>query len=612
MPLTTPILLFFGIVMLTIVLSISNKVRLDIAAILVMSLLGWAHLIPDAQIFSGFASTAVISVACIMIISTAMDKTGLTRMLANKINHLAGPSESRLIVLIGLMAGICAGAIRNSGAAALLLPVTTRLSWRTGIPSYRLLMPMAFCALLGSAITMMGSSPLLMLNDLLPTSNTDENSVALERFSLFAPLPIGLTLVLVGILYFLGPARRLLPTANQRPVGRDDISYFTNTYGVEGDLHEVTIPANASCINNTLKAIEKQLPKSLHVVALKTYDRVSIPPLRTSLLTESSTFALLGPRAAAELFCQEQSLTLQPRLQVFDDSLHAMQTGLSEIVIPPSSSLVGKPLRTLHLRRTQGIQVLAIHRGKKVRHRGELRKVIIKPGDTLCAFCRWHNLDELAQEPDFVVVTSDYPHDNLRPKKLPYALCFLAIALLLMFVGHMHTAMALLIGAMGMIATGVLTIDEAYQAINWPTICVLAGLIPLGVAAHTTGAAAWLAEQISALTGTWSDMNLRLIFAVLATLLCLVISNIGATVILVPIAINVAMVMGTDPRVLALTIALCASNSFILPTHQVNLLITGPGNYTVKDFLRTGSAMTVLFIAIVVVMVPWCVQLSSN
>jgi len=606
MTLTTPILLFFGIVLLTIGLFVTAKIRVDVVAILVMALLGITHLITETQMFSGFSSNAVIAIACIMIISSAIDKTGLMRTLANRINRLAGPSEPHLICLIGLIAGITAGALQNLGAVALLLPLVMRVSWRTGISASRLLIPMAFCALLGSAITMMGSSPLLMVNDLLFGRDNHYNSLPMERFSLFTPLPIGITLLGLGILYFLGPGRRLLPS-NQRQVGRDDVAYFAHTYGVQNSLHEVIIPEDNPWINTSLKALEKMLPESLHIVAIKTAQRLTIPPLRTSILNENTAIAILGPKEEVTQFCHEQQFTLRQQLHIFADSLHATQTGICEIVIPPSSSLVGKPLRALHLRRNQGIQMLAVHRGKKVRHRKELRKVTLKPGDTLCAYCRWTALDSLSSEPDFVLITSDFPHDSLRPNKLPYALGFLGISLLLMFFGHMHIALALLIGAIGMIATGVLTIDEAYKAISWRTICVIAGLIPLGIAAHTTGAAAWVAGHISELTGTWPDFSLRLIFAILATLLCLVISNIGATVILVPIAINVAIVMGTDPRVLALTVALCASNAFILPTHQVNLLISGPGNYEVKDFLRIGALMTVLFIGVVVVLVPWCV-----
>jgi len=605
--LTTPMLAFFAIVLLTIILFVTAKIRIDIVAIFIMALLGVTQLIPANKIFSGFASDAVIAIACIMIISAAIDKTGLMRSLANQINRLAGPSEPHLIALIGLIAGITAGALQNLGATALLLPLVMRLSWRTGISASRLLMPMAFCALLGSAISMMGSSPLLMVNDLLFSHDSQFNLLEMPRFSLFTPLPIGLTLLGLGILYFLGPGRRLLPS-HLRQTGRDDAVYFAQTYNVHNQLHEVIIPADNMWINTTLKALEKKLPETLQIVATKIGERISIPPLRTSILDEHTAIAILGTQEEIEQFCVEYELILAPQLSVFADALHAMQTGIGEIVIPPSSSLIGKTLGVLHLRRNQGIQVLAVHRGKKVRHRSDLRRVTLKSGDILCVYCRWSALEALLNEPDFVIITSDFPHDTLRPHKLPYALGFLGVALLLMFLGHISIALALSIGAMGMIAAGVLTIDEAYKAISLRTICVIAGLIPLGIAAHTTGAAPWLAAHISDLTGAWPDFSLRLVFAILATLLCLVISNIGATVILVPIATNVASVMGSDPRILALTVALCASNAFILPTHQVNLLITGPGHYEVKDFLRAGSAMSILFIAVVVVLVPWCVM----
>ena len=211
---------------------------------------------------------------------------------------------------------------------------------------------------------------------------------------------------------------------------------------------------------------------------------------------------------------------------------------------------------------------------------------------------RWERLSQMKRDRDFVIVTSDFPEEDLRPKKVGWALLFFALAVGLILFSDVRLSLCLLVGAVGMILTRVLSIDEAYEAVSWSTVFLLASLIPLGQAVQQTGTAAWIADQILGLLDGWPIWSLQAGVAVLATIFTLVMSNVGATVLLVPLAISIAIAAGGDPAIFALTVAISTSNSFLIPTHQVNALIMGPAGYRVADFMRAGSIMTVLFLVV--------------
>jgi di/tricarboxylate transporter len=211
---------------------------------------------------------------------------------------------------------------------------------------------------------------------------------------------------------------------------------------------------------------------------------------------------------------------------------------------------------------------------------------------------QWENLTRINREKDFVVVTSDFPQEELRPQKVSWALVFFAIAVGLILFTDVRLSLCLLTGAAGMIVTKVLDIDEAYRAVGWNTVFLLASLIPLGQAVQSTGTAEWIAQGILFVLDGWPIWALQAGIAILATVFTLVMSNVGATVLLVPLAVSIAIAAGGDPAIFAMTVAISTSNSFLIPTHQVNALIMGPAGYRVVDFVRTGGVMTILFLIV--------------
>ncbi len=620
--LTLEMMVVLGILAFTIYLFVSEIVRVDVAAILIMVLLGllsyaWPFIIADGQplvdvrhLFDGFASNAVISIIAVMIIGAGLDKTGLMSVFAAQITRFGGSTEQRIIPLISGTVGIISSFMQNVGAAALFLPVVSRISVRTGLPMSRLLMPMGFCAILGGTVTMIGSSPLILLNDLILTSNKSlpEGVEPMRTFELFDVTPIGLVLVATGIVYFILAGRFVLP-ANKNEgntAGGDTTDYFRRIYGLEGEMYEALVPANSPLAGKTVEHIEGLSEHKILLIAAQTSDEMRIAPVRDIVISAGSQIALLGNGEIIRAFSEQNKLQLADDMEVFAEALTHTRAGIGELVIPPGSNLQDKSLSEVRMRKTYGLNVLAVYRNNEA-IKENFRDLVLQAGDTLVAHTRWDDLARLEQNRDFVVVTSDYPHEELRPHKITHALVFFGIALCLVLFTDLRLSVALLVGAMGMIISGVLTIDEAYESVSWKTVFLLASLIPLGMAVETTGTAEWIAVRTLEMVGDVSPFVLQGVIAVLATFFTLVMSNVGATVLLVPLAVNIAVqaqVVGIDanPAVFALTVAIATSNSFLIPTHQVNALIMGPGGYRVKDFMRAGGIMTVLFLVVAMIM----------
>ncbi|MCW8924447.1 MAG: SLC13 family permease [Gammaproteobacteria bacterium] len=608
-----------ALLMLTIYLFAFEVVDVDVAAISIMVILGLTTLLAPVmgleqglvdtqQIFNGFSSNAVMSIIAVMIIGAGLDKTGLMTKVAAFILKIGGKTEGRIIPIISSTVGIISSFMQNVGAAALFLPVVSRISARSGLPMSRLLMPMGFCAILGGTVTMVGSSPLILLNDLILTSNhalpADQQ---MDTWGLFSVTPVGLALVFTGIVYFVIMGRFVLPKTDSEKgtKGGDTLDYFKKIYGLDYDLFELTVPADSDLVGINLDDIEHD--HRIRIVAIRSGSddlRVGAGGLsRTTGIAAGSVLGVLAAPKNLLAFTEKYGLELHSELDTFADSLSAGKSGIADIVIPPGSNLIGKSACDLWMRKTYGIALVALHRdGETMREGDDIRTEPFQVGDTMVVHTSWAALARLETDPNFVVVTTEYPHEEVRPHKVGWAGLFFAIALSMVLFTDLRLSVALLTGAIGMVLSGVLNIDEAYEAVSWKTVFLLASLIPLGLAVETSGTARWIAEQTLLVVGDMPIWVIQLSVAVLATFFTLVMSNVGATVLLVPLAVNIAIGVGANPAIFALTVAIATSNSFLIPTHQVNALIMGPGGYRVPDFMKAGGIMTILFLVVMMLM----------
>ena len=613
---TVTIAWIVAILVFTMYLFIFEIVDIDVAAISVMVFLGLTSLLAPVMglekglvdtkhLFDGFSSNAVMSIVAVMIIGAGLDKTGLMAKVSSFILNIGGTSEKRIIPIISGAVAIISSFMQNVGATALFLPVVAKISSRTNLPLSRLLMPMGFCAILGGTVSMVGSSPLILLNDLIETSNIAlPDDSKMELWSLFATTPIGLALVATGIIYFVIFGRFVLPSIKELGSKNDDLRYFEDVYGLHYTLHEVVVGDKSKLIGKHLDEIETKY--KIRVIATK---RPRSPVLigtgaldRDTAIDAKMVLAIISESHDLKAFLQKYKyLEKRDTLKTFADDLSPSKTGIAEIVIPPGSRMIGKSARDVWLRKTYGTAMIGLHRNGETLHEGDdIRSIPFQAGNTLVVYTPWDALMKIEKSSNFVVVTKDFPHEEVRPKKLIFAAIFFVISLYLVLFTDVRLSIALLSGAIGMILTGVLTIDEAYRAVSWKTVFLLASLIPLGMAVEHSGTAKWIAEQTLLVVGDMPIWVIQTAVAILATFFTLVMSNVGATVLLVPLAVNIALGVGANPAVFALTVAIATSNSFLIPTHQVNALIMGPGGYRVPDFMRAGSIMTILFLVVMI------------
>ena len=608
-----------AILLMTIYLFAFEVIGVDITAITMMVILGLTSLLAplmgleqglvDTQhLFDGFASNAVMSIIAVMIIGAGLDKTGIMSKVASFILKIGGTGEARIIPIISSTVGVISSFMQNVGAAALFLPVVSRISARSGVPLSRLLMPMGFCAILGGSITMVGSSPLILLNDLILTSNKAlPASQQMETWSLFSVTPIGLALVATGIIYFVLAGRFVLPSATKEngTTGSNTMSYFQDVYGLNYNLFEVVVPDNSSLIGKKVDDVEHQYRIRV-IAALHDTDDLRVGPgslARDVGIKAGSVLGILSAPKNLTAFVNKYNLLQRKSIQTFNEVLATTKAGIGEIVIPPGSNLIGKSARDIWMRKVHGIAMVALHRNSETLREGDgIRDLPLQAGDTMVVHTTWDAFARLEKDRNFVLVTTEYPHEDARPHKIVHALLFFIISLGLVLFTDLRLSVALLTGALGMMLTGVLSVEEAYEAVSWKTVFLLASLIPLGLAVETTGTAKWIAEQVLSVVGHMPIWVIQTSVAVLATFFTLVMSNVGATVLLVPLAVNIAIGAGADPAVFALTVGIATSNSFLIPTHQVNALIMGPGGYRVADFMRAGGIMTILFLIVMMVM----------
>ena len=593
-PLNTDMVLVLAMIAVAVFLFVVEWLRVDVVAILMMVALPLLGLVTPQQAFSGLSSNAVVSIIAVIIIGAGLDKTGVVNNLVGPVLRLAGTSSSRVVIAISVTVAGISSFMQNIGAAALFLPAIQRISKRLGIPISQLLMPIGFSAILGGTLTLVGCSPLILLNDLMAPFN-------LEPFGLFDVTPIGAALLVTGIGSFVLLGRFILPGQQQaagEPAQKAAAGEGRDEPGGDGPW-ELHTPADYTDYRDPVTVdglLERYL---IHVVGIVEPPdfKVVAPAGRVELHSDVDLVAC-GRREDVVRMAESEGLALKPALEVFADDMGEQEAGVVFAVVAPRSDLVGKTLREVEFEEHYQVKPITIGRHEET-FRSEIVDMPLGVGDVLELHGTWRRLHFLHSERN-LLFSIPVEVEEIQSDKAMVASFWLAVALLMVVVFKIQLSVCLMTGALGMIITRVLSIDDAYRAVDWRTIFLLAGLIPLGVATQQTGTAAWIAQAVLGAIGDVSPVVLISVIGLLTTFFTLVISNVGATVLLVPLVVNMAVAAGADPRMAALAVGLAASNSFILPTHQVNALYMGPGHYRSTDFMKAGAVVSVLFLVVMV------------
>src|SRR6476619_535650 len=603
--LTTDMRLVLGLVGFTMAMFLFDRIRADVVALVVLMLLGLTRLVAPENLFNGFSSNAVISVMATMILGAGLDRTGALNRLAGWLLRRAHGMERRLLLLTTAVAGLNSSIMQNPSVMALYLPVASRLSSRTGLPLSRFLLPLAVAIVMGGSLTMVGTSPLILLNDLLVSSNANlpSGAATLEPLHMFAPMPIGFALLVAGLLYFrfFGDKQLEQYDIDRGVTPARTQSYFAQAYGIEGDVYELTVSADSPLVGMSLGEAEAQRGAPL-LLALKTGNESRLAPPADARIWVGSVLGAMGGKQQVTDFAQNNFLRLSARLREFGDLFNPSRAGISEAVVPPTSHYIGKTAAELQLRKQRGISLLAVNRERNVINQN-VRKLPVRAGDMLVLHSVWTDLAQAAASKDFVIVT-DYPQGEQRPHKFKIAMAIFAVTILIALSSKIPVSIALMTGVVGMLLSGVLTIDEAYASISWRTVFLMAALIPLGWAVDSTGAAAWVAASaLDLLPQATPAFLLQAAVAVLTTMFAVMIGNVGSTIVMVPLAINLALAVGGSPTAFALVVALAGSSNIMTVSNPVISMISGPGGYNSRSLWRIGSPLVLAYLTVMLVAV---------
>ncbi len=594
---TIPIMLVMAVLVFTILLFIFEWVRVDVVGIIMMIILPILGLITPKEAISGLSSNAVVSIIAVIIIGAGLDRTGAMNSLARILLKFAGKSETRIMVLIASTVAFISSFMQNIGAAALFMPAAKRICRQTNIPVSRILMPMGFCAIIGGCLTLIGSSPLILLNDVMRITNPE-----LEPFGLFSVTPIGLALIVAALIYFAVLGRAILPSGKSDEAASGPMSkVLAQTYHDMGNLFEVHIP-DSFVGPKTLAELEIRPLYFVTVVAVAKHTmRRNFAPDIDTTIEKGNDIAVVGTPETVKQMVNDMGWVLKEDLQIFAEDLSPNNAGILETIITPRSELCNQTLREFSFRKKFGVNPMAIFRGNKTII-GGISDIRLQAGDAILLQGLWEKFHLMKGKAD-MVFTEEVQGEIIKTEKLKYAVGCLTLSLVMILGFKIQLSIALLAGALGMVLSKVLTIDEAYDSVDWMTVFLLGGLIPLGIAFEKTGAAKFIAETIMNNLGTVSPLILLTVIAILTSFFTLVASNVGATVLMVPLAMNMAVTAGADPRMAALVVAIACSNTFVLPTHQVNALVMRPGGYKTMDYFRAGTGMTMLYLTVMMSMI---------
>ncbi|MGM0371423.1 MAG: SLC13 family permease [Halobacteriota archaeon] len=590
--LTTDVLVVFGLVGVAILFFVTDFMRPDVTALSVIVALvvlePWTG-VGAEQAFMGFANTATVTVAAMYMLSEGVHRTGVVRRLGALISRMAQDSPSRMTQTTLLLAGGLAGVVNNTPVVAVLIPMVTDLADTYRISPSKLLLPLSYAAMLGGTLTLIGSSTILL-------ASTISARLIDHPFSMFEFTHLGLLGLGVGIVYLSTIGQRLLPARVAPSIDLIDL------FDLRRHVSRLYVRERSPIVGQTIVKAAESLPiNSDHQIleVVRDGDRHAAPgpdfvlEARDVMIVRAEQEALRAAAPALDLW-QLPWMSVADR----DRTVPAGIGTLVEVSVPTGSDLVGQAVGAIGPRERYSATILAVQRNGEIIHE-QFEDLVLEVGDTLVFRTASGNVDVL-RDTDNLVLTAvagsgkfeGTAASKIRANRAPVAVAIIVGVVLVAALGLLSIAIAALGGVVAMIVTGVLEPDEAYEAISWNVIFLLAGMIPLGMALENSGGAAWIAQLVAEMAGMMPPVAVLLLFYVLAALLTNVILPNATVVLLIPISIDVALAIGANAFSFVLAVTFAASTSFLTPLgYQTNLMVFGPGGYEFSDFFRVGAPL---------------------
>lgn len=592
---TPQIALVLGIVAIAVFLFWWERVSADVTALGVLLTLVFTGLLPMKKAFDGFSSDAVIMILGLLILTAALERTGVVDIVGRAVLSRAEPSPGRLLWTVMIVSAVLGAFMSNTASTAFFLPIVFGIARNVGVSVSKLLMPMAFASILTSSVTLVSTSTNMIVSGMM----TDHNMAPMGMFEL---APVGLPIAVVGLIYLFF-ARRWIPDH-----GSED--ELTEQFGVRPYLSEVVILKDSSLVGKALAEARIGEIHGLAVLAIHR-DKKRLTAHHSRKLQEGDLLLVEGSQEDLVKIKDTAGLEIKADVHLSDRNLTLGKEGLAEAIILPGSVLIGRTLEKSRFLQRYGLLVLGLnHRGVNIVRK--ISQVPLRMGDVLLLQGRKDVIAELRGERTLHILGPIEPMEKARPKRAhaPLAVVIFVAVLALTTFKVMTLPVAAMFGALLVFVTRCITPEEAYEAVEWKVIILIGCMLGLGVAMQETGAAEYLAGIIVSAVGKAGPIWLLTGFFFLTVLLTQPMSNQAAAVVVLPVAIATALQSGLNPRPFAMMIAVAASTSYLTPLEPACVMVYGPGRYRFAEFFKIGWLLTVLIYVVAIILVPMVWQLK--
>jgi di/tricarboxylate transporter len=567
--------LAFAIILGMMTLFVWGRLRYDLVALLSLLAAIAAGIVPPEKAFTGFSDDIVIIVASALLVSAAIGRSGVIERVVRKLGPYLTDVYRQVAALVGSVT-VLAAFVKNIGALAMLMPIAFQFARRTGTSPASLLMPMSFGALLGGIITLIGTSPNIIVSRV-------REQILGEPFYMFDFTPVGASLALLGFLFLIF-GWRLLPTDRKGAVSMDA------AFNLEGYTTEVTVPKDSPAARLTVKALEDLGESEIEVITLLRGTKRRYEPAGNVVIKPDDILILRGEPQALERIVALEKLKLTRDEDTTEKDTPTDEIGIMEGVITPDSELIGASVGQLKLFDRHGINLLAVSRtGRRIANR--LRTVKLRAGDVVVLQGNLSTMPETLGELHLLPLAERDLRIGRKGSLVPLGV--LAAAMILVAFNLVPVAIAFFGAAVILLLTRSLTLREAYDAIDWPILIMLGALIPVSDALRTTGGtdlvAAWLSNTAMSLP-PYGALALLLAAAMAVTPF---LNNAATVLVMAPIAASFASNLGYKPDAFLMAVAIGAACDFLTPIgHQCNLLVMGPGGYRFGDYWKLGLPLS--------------------
>lgn len=590
----TPIIITLSLLLLAVILFATEKLPVDIVALILLICLVLTGTLNVKEAVAGFGDDIIVTIAGLFILTGGLVKTGIVDVIGRRLHRIAGGNAFLLTALVMIVAALCASVMKNTTTTAMLVPVVLGLAERTKIPPSKLLMPLAFGAILGGTCTLIGTSTNLAVSGAL-------QRYQMQPFSMFELTPVGIAIVGVGMLYMLIAGIWLLPN---RGAGDDSLS---EQYKIREYVTEVIVHPGSRLIGKTLGEANLGADLELTVIGIMRGGRERIAPSPYEEIREDDLLLVQGSAADILRIKTEAGIEIKADFKLSDSHLEGGEVELFEVMVMTGSPFIGQTLKKLRFRQRHELTVLAINRHNQT-IRQKISNVPLKFGDVLLVQGRSALVDPLVAD-NYLLMLEDISTRVERTEKRKWALIafgtFLTLSLSKYVTGFdFPLAIAVLIGVMILLASRAVRTQEMYHIIEWRLLVLIGSMISFGVAMEKTGADKFLAGFIERYAGQYGGTAVLAGFFILTVALTQPMSNQAAALVVLPVAVKTALALGLNPRTFAVVVTYAASCSFITPLEPACVLVYTPGRYRFFDFVKVGMILTVAVFFIVIWLVP--------